>query len=67
VTLAIRPSAWPTGRFPRLHVAPLTDGQVVNTGELMSVAGCIVMVTAVSSLVAWVVQTMIEKAAAWPG
>ncbi len=67
MTLAVTVAAWPAGRFPRPQVAPLTDGQVVNVGELMSVAGCTPMVTAVSSLVAWVVQTVIEKAAVWPG
>jgi hypothetical protein len=60
VTLASRSSAWPTGRFPRLQVAPLADGQTVKFGELTCAAGWTVMLTVVSLLAAWVVQTVIE-------
>ena len=67
VTLAARLSVWPTSRVPRLHVTPPPDGQLVNAGEPMPVAGGTMMVTVVSSLGAWVVQTVIEYAAVPPG
>jgi len=58
-TLAARLPAWPTSRVPRLQVVPPPDGQLVNAGELMPVAGWTMIVTVVSALVAWVVQTVI--------
>jgi hypothetical protein len=60
VTLARRLSARSAGRFPRLQVAPLADGQELNLGELRCAAGRSLMLTVVSLLVAWVVQTVIE-------